>query len=112
MKNLCLSSDQLDEKPVYLDRVSYIEICNSFVEHIGDVNHSFQTVLQVVEALVCIGCHTKFGNVAVCSIAVRRFFLPNLKYMTTDFSKKTERANLQLYHFAVRHILKKHVRLK
>ncbi|VDP11324.1 unnamed protein product [Onchocerca flexuosa] len=64
-RNLCVADNNIDGKIDYLPRDVYIRICNSLVEHFGNVQHNIETAMLAMESICRIGRSSGFGQAVI-----------------------------------------------
>ncbi|MCP9260372.1 hypothetical protein DINM_003730 [Dirofilaria immitis] len=74
-RNLCVTDNDIDGKIDCLSRDVYIRICDSLVEHFGNVQHNIETAMFAMESICKMGRSSGFGR-AVDSV---KFMVLTLK---------------------------------
>uniref|UniRef100_A0A915Q3S3 Uncharacterized protein n=1 Tax=Setaria digitata TaxID=48799 RepID=A0A915Q3S3_9BILA len=68
--NLCIADNEIDGKIDCLPRDLYITICNSLVEHFGNIQHSIETTVLAIESICNIGSSSAFSRAVICNAMV------------------------------------------
>ncbi|VIO95997.1 Uncharacterized protein BM_BM13629 [Brugia malayi] len=64
-RNLCVADKNIDGKIDCLPSDVYIKICDSLVEHFGNVQHNIETMMLALESICSIGRSSAFGRAVV-----------------------------------------------
>uniref|UniRef100_A0AAF5RWK8 Uncharacterized protein n=1 Tax=Wuchereria bancrofti TaxID=6293 RepID=A0AAF5RWK8_WUCBA len=64
-RNLCVADKNIDGKIDCLPNDVYIKICDSLVEHFGNVHHNIETMMLALESICSIGRSSAFGRAVV-----------------------------------------------
>ncbi|VDK30025.1 unnamed protein product [Gongylonema pulchrum] len=64
-RNICVIDSNHNGRIAQLPRDIYVTVCDSLVEHFGNVEHDIETAVLALKALCDIGRSSTFGNVAV-----------------------------------------------
>ncbi|VDK65204.1 unnamed protein product [Onchocerca ochengi] len=69
-RNLCVADNNIDGKIDYLPRDVYIRICDSLVEHFGNVQHNIETAMLAMESICRIGRSSGFGRAVISNAMI------------------------------------------
>ncbi|KAK6114598.1 hypothetical protein QQG55_56745 [Brugia pahangi] len=64
-RNLCVADKNIDGKIDCLPSDVYIKICDSLVEHFGNMQHNIETMMLALESICSIGRSSAFGRAVV-----------------------------------------------
>ncbi|CAG9536061.1 unnamed protein product [Cercopithifilaria johnstoni] len=68
--NLCVADSNVDGKIDCLPRDIYIRICDSLVEHFGNMQHNIETMMLALESICSIGRSSAFGCAVVSNAVI------------------------------------------
>ncbi|VBB28328.1 unnamed protein product [Acanthocheilonema viteae] len=69
-RNLCVADNNMDGKIDCLPRDIYVTICDSLVEHFGNMQHNIETVVLALESICNIGRSSTFGCAVVNNVVI------------------------------------------
>ncbi|KAM3720700.1 Ribosome-binding factor [Dirofilaria immitis] len=69
-RNLCVTDNDIDGKIDCLSRDVYIRICDSLVEHFGNVQHNIETAMFAMESICKMGRSSGFGRAVISNAMI------------------------------------------